>query len=85
MVHLEVAAWFAQDNLKVIHLHPLERIISVTNSSSGLIFVNIRAVSGQIFSKNPGKIRAKIRAKLKFCDVVVFLRFRARSTRYFAV
>ena len=58
---------------------------SVTNSSSGLIFVNIRAVSGQIFSKNPGKIRAKIRAKLKFCDVVVFLRFRARSTRYFAV
>ena len=28
MVHLEVAAWFAQDNLKVTHhLHPLERII----------------------------------------------------------
>ena len=37
---------------------------SVTNSSSGLIFVKIRAESGQIFSKNPGKIRAKIRAKL---------------------
>ena len=58
---------------------------SVPKYSSGVIFVNIRAVSGQIFSKNPGKIRAKIRAKLKFCDVVVFLRFRARSTRYFAV
>ena len=27
MVHLEVAAWFAQDNLKVIHLQPLKRII----------------------------------------------------------
>ena len=69
----------ARDGLLKQSLH------SVTKSSSGLIFVNIRAVSGQIFSKNPGKIRAKIRAKLKFCDVVVFLRFRARSTRYFAV
>ena len=57
MVHLEVAAWFAQDNLKVIHLHPLERIISVTNSSSGLIFVKIRAESRQIFSKNPDKTK----------------------------
>ena len=57
----------------------------MTESSSGLIFVNIRAVSGQIFSKNPGKIRAKIRAKLKLCDVVVFFDLGARSTRYFAV
>ena len=28
--------------------------------------VKIRAESGQIFSKNPGKLRAKIRAKLNF-------------------
>ena len=63
MVHLEVAAWFAQDNLKVIHLHPLERIISVTNSSSGLIFVKMRR----------SDISAKIRAKLKFCDFVVLV------------
>ena len=47
--------------------------ISVTNSSTGLIFVKIRAESGRISSKNPGKIRAKIRAKLIFCDYVVFL------------
>ena len=60
-------------------------IFSVTNSSSGLIFVKIRAGSGQIFSKNPGNIGVKIRAKVKFCDVVVFLRFRARSERYFAI
>ena len=39
---------------------------SVPNSSSGLIFVKIRAESGRIFSENPGKIRAKIRAKLNF-------------------
>ena len=58
---------------------------SVTKSSAGLIFVNIRAVSGRIFSKNPGKIQAKIRAKLKFCDGVAFLGFRARSEHYFAV
>ena len=56
-------------------------ICSVTNSSSGLIFVKIRAGSGRIYSKNPVKIRAKV----KFCDVVVFLRFRARSERYFAI
>ena len=36
---------------------------SVPNSSSGLIFVKIRADSGRIFNKNPGKIRAKIGAK----------------------
>ena len=30
---------------------------SVPNSSSGLIFVKIRAESGQIFSKNPGKTK----------------------------
>ena len=41
-------------------------VCSVPNSSSRLIFVKIRAESGQIFSKNPGKIRAKIRAKLNF-------------------
>ena len=41
-------------------------IDSVLNSSSGLLFVKIRAESGRIFSKNPGKIRAKIRAKLNF-------------------
>ena len=58
---------------------------SVPNSSSGLIFVKILAESGRIFSKNPGRIRAKIRAKLKFCDSVVFLLFRARSDRYFAI
>ena len=39
---------------------------SVANSSSGLIFVKICAESGRIFSKKPGKVRAKIRAKLKF-------------------
>ena len=39
---------------------------SVPNSSSGLLFVKIRAETGRIFSKNPGKIRAKIRAKLNF-------------------
>jgi len=48
-------------------------VFSVPNSSSGLIFVKIRAESGQIFSKNPGKIRVNIRAKLKLCDFVVFL------------
>ena len=56
-------------HLLVGRVHPC----SVPNSSSGLIFVIIRAESGRIFSKNPGKIRAKIRAKLKFCDSVVFL------------
>ena len=35
----------------------------------GTFFVKIRAESGRIFSKNPGKIRAK----LKFCYSVVFL------------
>ena len=39
---------------------------SVPNSSSGLIFVKIRVESGRIFSKNQGKIRVKIRAKLNF-------------------
>ena len=39
-------------------------ISSVPNSSSGLIFAKIRAESGRIFRKNPGNIRAKIRAKL---------------------
>ena len=39
---------------------------SVTNSSSRLIFVKIRAESGRIFSKNLGNIWAKIRAKLNF-------------------
>jgi len=29
---------------------------SATNSSSGLIFVKIRAESGRIFNKNPGKM-----------------------------
>ena len=51
---------------------PNNTTLSVPNSSSGLIFVKIRAESGRIFSKNPGKIRAKIRAKLKCCDFVVF-------------
>ena len=32
-------------------------VSSVPNSSSGLIFVKIRAESGQIFSKNPGKTK----------------------------
>ena len=54
---------------------------SVTNSSSGLIFVKIRAESGRICSKNPGKIRAK----LKFCDFVVFLWFWACYGRYFVI
>ena len=44
-------------------------ISSVPNSSSGLIFVKIRAESGRIFSKNPGKNPGKT----KFCDSVVFL------------
>ena len=30
-------------------------LYSATNSSSGLIFVKIRAESGRIFSENPGK------------------------------
>ena len=47
-------------------LEPLSARSSVPNSSSGLIFVKIRAESGRIFSENPGKIRAKIRAKLNF-------------------
>ena len=47
-----------------LHFHHLNP--SVPNSSSGLIFVKIRAESGRIFSENPGKIRAKIRAKLNF-------------------
>ena len=33
----------------------LEKVPSVPNSSSRLIFVKIRAESGRIFSKNPGK------------------------------
>ena len=41
-------------------------IISATNSSSGLIFKKIWGGSGQIFNKNPGKGRAKIRAKCLF-------------------
>ena len=43
---------------------PTKYKCSVPNSSSGLIFVKIRAESGRIFSKDPGKIRAKIRAIL---------------------
>ena len=31
------------------------KVSSVPNSSSGLIFVKVRAESGRIFSKNPGK------------------------------
>ena len=49
-------------------------VISVTNSSYGLIFVKIRAKYGRIFSKNTSEIRAKIRAKfimLLFCRLFV--------------
>ena len=46
-----------------------------------LIFVKIRAESGQIFSKNPGKIRAK----LKFLWVCRLFVVSVRSARYFAV
>ena len=61
------------NSLEEIFIHQQKgRIFSATNSSSGLIFVKIRAESGRIFNKNPGKIRAKIRAKLIFCDYVVF-------------
>ena len=60
------------DNL-FSHSVNLKYISSVPNSSSGLIFVKIRAESGQMFSKNPGKIRVNIWAKLKLCDLVVFL------------
>ena len=42
----------------------VQQCTSVTNSSSGLIFVKIRALSGRLFSKNPGEIRAEIRAKI---------------------
>ena len=44
---------------------------SVPNSSSGLIFVKIRAESGRIFSKNPGKIRVKLNFVILpfFCDL----------------
>ena len=35
----------------------VQYISSATNSSSGLIFVKIRAESGRIFSKNPGKTK----------------------------
>ena len=59
------------------HHKQLHHLCSVTNSLSGLIFVKIRAESKRIFSKNPGKI--------KFCDSVIYLWFRARSDRYFAV
>ena len=59
------------------HHKQLHHLCSVTNSLSGLIFVKIRAESKQIFSKNPGKT--------KFCDSVIYLWFRARSDRYFAV
>ena len=38
----------------------LDGYISVTNSSSRLSFLKIRAESGQIFNKNPGET--------KFCD-----------------
>ena len=51
------------------HTSFLSSIDSVTNSSSGLIFVKIRAESGRIFSKNPGKNPGET----KFCDSVVFL------------
>ena len=44
-------------------------ICSVTNSSSGLLFVKIRAKSGWFFSKNPGEIQV--------CDFVVFMWFSA--------
>ena len=49
-----------------IHYQQEGCISSVPNSSSGLIFVKMRAESGRIFSENPGKIWAKIRAKLNF-------------------
>ena len=40
--------------------------LGVTNSSSGLIFVKIRAQSGWLFSKNPG-------GNLGFCDGRLFV------------
>ena len=38
-----------------------------------------------IFCKNPGAFLAKIRAKLKYCDFVIFSWFRARSECYIVV
>ena len=56
------------------HSEKAAEISSVTNSSSGLIFVKIRAQSGRLFSRNPGEIRTEIRAKIlwlsPFCDLV---------------
>ena len=61
-----------REDLPDHNAHPGHHLGSVTNSSSGLIFVKIRAESGRIFSKNPGKIRAKIRAKLNFVILSYF-------------
>ena len=53
---------------------------SVSNSYK-LIFVKIRAKYRHFFGKNTAVIRAKLRAKLSFCDVVVFMcTFRALLT-----
>ena len=62
---------------------PLFRIIerfksSVTNSSSELNFVKIRAESGRTFSKNPGKIRVESGQKSRYLpyntSISVFIR-----------
>ena len=48
---------------------------SVPNSSTGLIFVKIRAESGRILLRFLAKIRAKPGQNLSFCEFVVFLWF----------
>ena len=50
----------------ILHWMYIYLYFSVTNSSSGLIFVKFRALSGRLFSKNPGK-------NLGFCDCRFFV------------
>ena len=45
----------------------MKRLLSVPNSSDGLIFVKIQAKDGRFLSKNTDIRLAKRRAKFKFC------------------
>ena len=60
----KISTWISHQRQIWTSRRTLRTWPSVTNSSSGLIFVKIRALSGRLFSKKSGEIRAEIRAKI---------------------
>jgi hypothetical protein len=68
MVHLEVAAWFAQDNLKVIHIHPLKRIIFALLWKGSCLFHFGNALGRMVFiaqGDNVTELRVKFLRKIE--------------------